>query len=74
MTGNTIYCTFQYVNDVYEGSKMGEDIDLDTYLNSISETTKTTDKRYQLVKCITKRYGAKITPTFFMVLIFLSSH
>ena len=43
---NTIlHFALQYVNDLYEGSKEGEDIDLDTYLNSISETTKTTDKR-----------------------------
>ena len=54
----------QYVNDLYEGSKMGEDIDLDTYLNSISETTKTTDKRYQLVQCIIKRYSAKSLQLF----------
>ena len=53
----------QYVNDLYEGSKTGEDIDLDMYLNSISDITKTTDKRYYLVQYVTKRYRNKTTPT-----------
>ena len=53
----------QYVNDLYEGSKIGEDIDLETYLNSILDITKTTDKRYQQFSTLLNDIN-KATPTF----------